>query len=76
MHGKETGIGNNLGEDINKLSKRRNMMDVNLFLNNFFPNEIEINLNMFSVSMECTKVVTLDDWSYGGIDAEFSMKRV
>lgn len=76
MNGKETGIGNNLGEDINKLSKRRNMMDVNLFLNNFFPNEIEINLNMFSVSMECTKVVTLDDWSCGGIDAEFSMKRV
>ena len=50
------------------------MMDVDLFLNNFFLNKIKINFDMLSPSMKngisrevhCAKVVTLDDRSCGG----------
>ena len=50
------------------------MMDVDLFLNNFFSNKIKINFDMLSPSMKngisrevhYAEVVTLDDRSCGG----------
>ena len=60
------------------------MMNVDLFMKNFFSNKIEINFDMLSASMKngiswevhCAEVVASDDWSCGGRYVEFFKERL